>query len=140
MKDIKQTLSTITKEIEEMIAEIFQIFEKMNIDKHFTQTVAYKQSIVYIGGYYDNKGTSCDLICELQVTGIKSHILKVLCHMPESRLSHGAEIINDEIFVFGGYGKEDKILSGLIKIDPRSLKIKAMPPFPHPLAGMATVQ
>ena len=40
MKDIKQTLSTITKEMEEMIAGIFQIFEKMNIDKHFTQTVA----------------------------------------------------------------------------------------------------
>ena len=61
-------------------------------------------------------------------------------HMPEAQLSHGAEIINDEIFVFGGYGKEDKILSSLIKIDPRSLKIKAMPPLPHPLAGMATVR
>ncbi|XP_046864608.1 kelch-like protein 12 [Xenia sp. Carnegie-2017] len=103
------------------------------------QTVVYKQQIFHIGGYIHGKGRS-DLISEIKITGTTSNVLKELCHMPEPRLDHGVVVVDDKVLIFGGYGKDKKVLSSVLEFDPRTLTFKEMPPLPHPLRGMATVQ
>ncbi|XP_046843709.1 beta-scruin-like [Xenia sp. Carnegie-2017] len=102
------------------------------------QTVVYKSQILHIGGCIGDKGKS-DLISEIHVTGT-SLILKEFCHMPEPRYGHGAAIVDDKVFIFGGQGRDGKVLSSVLEFDPRTLTFKEMPPLPHPLVGMATVQ
>ncbi|XP_046864605.1 kelch-like protein 12 [Xenia sp. Carnegie-2017] len=103
------------------------------------QTVVYKQQIFHIGGDIITKGT-LDLISEIKITGATSNVLKELCHMPEPRWGHGAVVVDDKILIFGGRGKDRKDLSSVLEFDPRTLTFKEMPPLPHPLGGMATVQ
>ncbi|XP_046841989.1 gigaxonin-like [Xenia sp. Carnegie-2017] len=103
------------------------------------QTVVCKQHILFIGGHIVGKGKS-DLIYEIRITGTTSHVFKELCHMPESRKNHGAEAVDDKVLIFGGWGKDSKVLSSVLEFDQRTLTFKQMPPLPHPLAGMATVQ
>ncbi|XP_046842166.1 TNF receptor-associated factor 3-like isoform X2 [Xenia sp. Carnegie-2017] len=103
------------------------------------QTVVCKQQILLIGGYIFGKGQS-DLITEINITGKTSHVVKELCHMPEPRRGHGALVVDDKVLIFGGYGKHTKVLSSVLEFDPRTLTFKKMPPLPHPLTEMATVQ
>ncbi|XP_046842521.1 uncharacterized protein LOC124436599 isoform X2 [Xenia sp. Carnegie-2017] len=104
------------------------------------QTVVCKQQILFIGGYIHGKGPS-DLISEIKITGTTSHVLKELCHMPEPRSHHGAVVVDDKVLIFGGYGKDRKVLSSVLEFDPRTLTFKEMPPLPHfPLHEMAIVQ
>ncbi|XP_046843420.1 uncharacterized protein LOC124437498 [Xenia sp. Carnegie-2017] len=103
------------------------------------QTVVCKQKILFIGGYIAGKGPS-DLICEINITGTTSYVLKELCHMPEPRWCHGAVVVDDKVLIFGGWTKDGKVLSSVLEFDPRTLTFKEMPPLPHPLANMATVQ
>ncbi|XP_046864610.1 kelch-like protein 12 [Xenia sp. Carnegie-2017] len=103
------------------------------------QTVVYKQQIFLIGGFIGCKGRS-DLISEIKITGTTSYVLKELCRMPEPRYGHGAVVVDDKFFIFGGEGKDDKVLSSVLEFDPRTLTFKEMPPLPHPLTQMATVQ
>ncbi|XP_046864572.1 kelch-like protein 12 [Xenia sp. Carnegie-2017] len=103
------------------------------------QTVVYKTQIFHIGEYIITKGRS-DLISEIKITGTTSNVLKELCHMPEPRLKHGAVVVDDKVLIFGGWGKDDEVMSSVLEFDPRTLTFKEMPPLPHPLGGMATVQ
>ncbi|XP_046843316.1 spermatocyte protein spe-26-like [Xenia sp. Carnegie-2017] len=106
------------------------------------QTVVYKQQIFLIGGRKSYLYSS-DLISEIKITGTTSHVLKELCHMPEPRWSHGAVVVDDKVLIFGGEGKKGKdckVLSSVLKFDPRTLTFKEMPPLPYPLTKMATVQ
>ncbi|XP_046841963.1 uncharacterized protein LOC124436079 [Xenia sp. Carnegie-2017] len=103
------------------------------------QTVVCKQQILLIGGYINGKEKS-DLISEIKITGTTSHVLKELCHMPEPRENHGAVVVDDKVLIFGGYGKDMKVLSSVLEFDPTTLTFKELPPLPHPLFGMATVQ
>ncbi|XP_046864567.1 spermatocyte protein spe-26-like isoform X2 [Xenia sp. Carnegie-2017] len=112
---------------------------KLPYDCEGHQTVVYKQQIFLIGGYIGGKGKS-DLISEIKITGTTSHAVKELCHMPEPRYGHGAVVVDDKVLIFGGEGKDRKVLSSVLEFDPRTLTFKEMPPLPHPLYGMATVQ
>ncbi|XP_046842514.1 uncharacterized protein LOC124436598 [Xenia sp. Carnegie-2017] len=108
----------------------------------YHQTVVYKQQILLIGGHILGKGKS-DLISEIKIMGATSHVLKELCHMPEPRDDHGAVVVDDKVLIFGGEGKDlifGKVLSSVLEFDPRAHTFKEMPPLPHPLTGMATVQ
>ncbi|XP_046841746.1 kelch-like protein 12 [Xenia sp. Carnegie-2017] len=60
--------------------------------------------------------------------------------MPEPRYGHGAVVVDDKVFIFGGWGKDGKVLSSVLEFDPRTLTFKEMPPLPHLLTQMATVQ
>ncbi|XP_046842000.1 kelch-like protein 35 [Xenia sp. Carnegie-2017] len=103
------------------------------------QTIVCKEQIFLIGGYIADKGKS-DLISEINITGSTCYVVKELCHMPEQRCRHGAVVVDDKVLIFGGYGKDGKVLSSVLEFDPRTLTFKEMPPLPHPLDGMATVQ
>ncbi|XP_046856527.1 uncharacterized protein LOC124449629 isoform X2 [Xenia sp. Carnegie-2017] len=111
------------------------------------QTVVCKQQILHIGGRIEeliavlneSEGTS-DLIREIKITGETTYDLKELCHMPEPRYGHGAVVVDDKVLIFGGWGKDSKVLSSVLEFDPRTLTCKEMPPLPHPLTDMATVQ
>ncbi|XP_046843155.1 kelch-like protein 35 [Xenia sp. Carnegie-2017] len=105
----------------------------------YHQTVVYKQQILFIGGDIFGKGPS-DLISEIKITGTTSYVLKELCHMPEPRCYHVAVVVDDKVLIFGGEGKDRKDLSSVLEFDPRTLTFKEMPPLPHPLTQMATVQ
>ncbi|XP_046843377.1 spermatocyte protein spe-26-like [Xenia sp. Carnegie-2017] len=104
------------------------------------QTVVYKQQIFLIGGYDYDKRSTLDQISEVQITGTTSYVLKELCHMPEPRDGHGAVVVDDKVLIFGGVGKDGRVLSSVLEFDPRTLTFKEMPPLPHPWTVMATVQ
>ncbi|XP_046841878.1 gigaxonin-like [Xenia sp. Carnegie-2017] len=104
------------------------------------KTVVYKEQVLYIGGYNEDKQKTSDMISELQITGTPFPVLKELCHMPEPLFDHGAEVVGDKVLIFGGNGKDEKALSNVSEFDPRTLTFKKMPPLPHPLTRMATVR
>ncbi|XP_046843153.1 ring canal kelch homolog [Xenia sp. Carnegie-2017] len=111
---------------------------KLPYECKFHQTVFYKQQILFIGGLIVCNRS--DLISEIKITGTTSYVLKELCHMPEPRSHHGAVVVDDKVFIFGGVGKGFEVLSSVLELDPRTFTFKEMPPLPHPLADMATVQ
>ncbi|XP_046842308.1 influenza virus NS1A-binding protein-like [Xenia sp. Carnegie-2017] len=102
------------------------------------KTVVCKQQILLIGGVHNK--TRSDIISELKITGTTSHVLKELCHMPEARSNHAAEVIDDKVVIFGGREKDNKALSRVLEFDPATRTFKEMPPLPHPLTEMATVR
>ncbi|XP_046842081.1 kelch-like protein 5 [Xenia sp. Carnegie-2017] len=103
------------------------------------QTVVCKQQILHIGGSIVGKEIS-DMISEVQITGSTSYVLKELCHMPEPRFCHAAEVVDDKVLIFGGERKRDDLLNSVLEFDPRTRTFKEMPSLPHPLTDMATVQ
>ncbi|XP_046842002.1 kelch-like protein 12 [Xenia sp. Carnegie-2017] len=103
------------------------------------QTVVYKQQILHIGGCIIGKRLS-DLISEIKINGTTFHVLKELCHMPEPRQCYGAVVVDDKVLIFGGDGKDRKVLSSVLEFGPRTLTFKEMPPLTYPLTQMATVQ
>ena len=98
------------------------------------QTVVHQQRVIHIGGY--NHGMS-DMISELQLTS--RSIMKEFCRMPELRYSHGAEIVDDKILIFGGQTGGGNTLDSVLEFDPKKNECKRMPPLPYPLSNMATV-
>ncbi|XP_046841965.1 kelch-like protein 38 [Xenia sp. Carnegie-2017] len=108
-------------------------------DCYAHQTVVYKQQILYIGGFNEDKRTASDLISKLQITGATSCVLKELCYLPEPREYHGAEVVDDKIFIFGGMGRDNNILSSVLEFSS-PLKCNKRPPLPYSLFGMATVR
>ena len=100
------------------------------------QTVVCQQSVIHIGGFnYDERERS-NLISELQLN--LSCSMKELCQMPEPRECHGAEVLEDKVFVLGGYGS-NKTTDSVLKFDTKTKKCKEMPKLPFALRRMATV-
>ena len=104
------------------------------------QTVVYEDHVIHSGGYnYDKYGYS-NLISEMQLTS--PYNVKELCRMPEPREYHRAVIFEDKVLIFGGQ-KSWKIidcLDSVLEFDMNTNHCKEMPPLPHPLTSMATVQ
>ena len=100
------------------------------------QTVVYQQSIIHIGGFQSEKGLS-NMISELQLTS--PCVMKELCHMPEPRLYHGAEVFEDKVLILGGYCSR-KTTDSVLEFDPKRNKCKEMPKLPFALRRMATVR
>ena len=104
------------------------------------QTVVYQQRVIHIGGFIYDKWRQSEMISELQLTSPCT--MKELCQMPEPRESHGAEIIEDKVLVFGrqkSLGHESS-LDSVLAFDVKKNECKEMPPLPHPLTQMATVR
>ncbi len=99
------------------------------------QTVVYQQRVIHIGGY--EKKICSDVIRELQLTS--SVTMKKLCQMPEPRDSHGAEIFEDKVTIFGGEDDRGRPLNSVLEFDPKKNECKKLPPLPHRLTKMATV-
>ena len=80
------------------------------------------------------------MISELQLTSPYS--VKELCHMPEPRGHHGAEIFEDKILILGGsksFAQKD-YLDSVLEFDVKTYQCKEMPPLARPLTSMVTVQ
>ena len=101
------------------------------------QTVVHQQRVFHIGGYNDGIRRRSDVISELQLTS--RSIMKELCRMPESRICHGAEIVDDKVLIFGGQTDGGNALDSVLEFDPKKNECKRMPPLPYPLLSMATV-
>ena len=100
------------------------------------QTVVYQQRVFHIGGYRWRGGGYSNVISELQLTS--PCVLKELCRMPESRDCHGAEVFEDKVLIFGGYGSGNT-LDSVVEFDPKMNECKEMPKLPVALKKMATV-
>ena len=103
----------------------------------YHQTVVHQQRVIHIGGYNHSIDRTSELISELKLTS--PSIMKELCRMPESRDSHGAEIVNDKVLIFGGQTDVGNRLDSVLEFDPMTKECKRMPPLPYPLSQMATV-
>ena len=104
------------------------------------QTVVYQERVIHIGGFNCNEGEWSNVISELQLTS--PYNVKELCHMPETRDYHGAEIFEDKVLILGGKKSDacEDCLDSVLEFDVKTNQCKEMPPLPRPLTSMATVQ
>ena len=104
------------------------------------QTVVYQDRVIHIGGFNCDEGKGSNVISELQLA--PPYNVKELCRMPQPRDCHGAEIFEDKILILGGdkSGASEGYLDSVLEFDVKTNKCKEMPPLPHPLTRMATVQ
>ncbi|XP_046857662.1 kelch-like protein 12 isoform X2 [Xenia sp. Carnegie-2017] len=101
--------------------------------------IVFKQQVICIGGYDLDNNSISSLICKVQICDAASDLFKELCHMPEPRRNFGAEIVDDKVLIFGGWGKYGNTLSSVIEFDPMTHTFKKMPSLPHSMTGMSTV-
>ena len=104
------------------------------------QTVVYQEHVIHIGGYNYDEGERSNVISELQLT--PPYNMKELGQMPEPRECHGAEIFEDKVFILAGQKSSvcGDYLDSVLEFDTKTNRCKEMPPLPHPLTRMATVQ
>ena len=72
------------------------------------KTVVYKDRLLVIGGF--NWSEYCCSKAVHEVLLIPPYSTKVLCEMPQSRLYHGTELIDNKVFILGGqtdFGKSN---------------------------------
>ena len=92
------------------------------------KTAVYQNSLIHIGGYNATEGKYSDAISEVLLTPPYSK--KLLCRLPQPRLYHGVEIINDKILILGGstfYSSKDGVDSVFV-YDANKNELKQMPP------------
>ena len=104
------------------------------------QTVVYQERVIHIGGFNYDEDERSNVISELQLTS--PYNVKDLCHMPEPRECHGAEIFEDKVLILGGQKSDacEDCLDSVLEFDVKTNQCKEMPPLPRPLTSMATVQ
>ncbi len=83
------------------------------------------------------QGTYSDEIYEVFLS--PPYLVKPLCKLPRPFGNHGAEMINNKIYIFGG--KRDGMLSDdILLYDPVTNECEEISKLPHPLRYMSTVQ
>ena len=111
---------------------------KMPIKGHGHKMVCHENSVIHTGGCSEG-GNASDGIYDISLN--PPHNTKLLTKMPEPRYSHGCEIIDNQVVVAGGlstkFMKDTK--NTVYAYDLNNGELKALPPFPFPVYGMATV-
>ena len=103
------------------------------------QTVVYQGKLIVIGGYDHNRGYITRMISEVFLTPPYSE--HMLGFLPQRRAWHGAELVNDKIFIFGGGITHITPQDDVFVYDPRTDECsEEMPALPYPVQGMATVR
>ena len=102
------------------------------------QTVVCQQSVINIGRYNYDEHKQSNLISELQLTSPCA--MKELCQMPESRDSHGVEVVEDKLLILGGFNSDVVAMDSVFEFDPTTNECKEIPRLPFVLSEMATVQ
>ena len=64
------------------------------------QTVAYRRKLIVIGGHDGNEGRNSDKIDEVLLS--PPYTTTTLSLLPQPRAWHGAELVNDRVFILGG--------------------------------------
>ena len=102
------------------------------------QTVFHKGRLIAIGGYDENAGTTSSMIYEVQLT--QPYTSRILDHLPQPRAGHGAELLNDRIFIFGGGRNPGVPSDDVLVYDILSNQFNGNPALPYQVQGMATVR
>jgi N-acetylneuraminic acid mutarotase len=100
--------------------------------------VVLHNRLLVIGGYDDDR--VYDTIHEIQLT--PPYTSKLLTKMPRPICDHGAEIVNDKVYIIGGkttgYVNKDATATVLM-FDPATNTCTQLTKLPYPVYAMATV-
>ena len=102
------------------------------------QTVAYQGKLIVIGGYDHSHRNISTTISEVLLT--PPYSTRTLWFLPQRRAWHGAELVNDKIFIFGGGDTPITPRDDVFVYDPRTNRCSEMAALPYPVQGMATVR
>ena len=94
--------------------------------------------MITIGGHDDNEGRNCDRIYEVPLIPPYNH--RVLARLPERKAWHGAELVNDRIFIFGGGRNPGVPNDEVVVCDLSSNQCDVMNRLPCRIQGMGTVR
>ena len=104
------------------------------------KAVVYKDRLI-ITGSYNCDGCSLTFLASIyDVSLVPPYAGKLLTTMPQPRVCHGAELINNNIFVVGGktgYSNKEN-LDSVFMYDINSNQCKEMAPLPFAVSNMAT--
>ena len=70
----------------------------------------------------------------------KPYSSELLCTLPKPICYHGAEMINDKIYIFGGKGKERTPYDDILVFDPVTNECRELSKLPYPLRYILTAQ
>ena len=101
------------------------------------KTVVHQGKLITIGGHDGNEGRNSDKIYEVPLT--PPFTPRVLTSLPQPRAWHGAELVNDKIFVFGGGRNPGVPNDEVVVYDLSSNQCNVMSQLPYRVQGMATV-
>ena len=101
------------------------------------ETVVYQRNLIIIGGHDGNEGRNSNKIYEVPLTS--PHTRRVLNSLPQPKAWHGAELVNDKIFIFGGGRNPGVPNDAFVVCDLLSYQCNVMSHLPYRVQGMATV-
>ena len=105
------------------------------------KAVVYKDRLIITGGYNCDGVSRTFLASIYDVSLVPPYAGKLLTTMPQPRVCHGTELINNNIFVVGGktgYSNKEN-LDSVLMYDINSNQCKEMAPLPFAVSNMATV-
>jgi hypothetical protein len=111
---------------------------KLRVPLSAHRTVAYQGKLIVIGGYNHRHEEISQIISEVFLT--PPYSTRMLSFLPQPRAWHGAELVNDKIFIFGGGDTPITPQDAIFVYDPRANKCSEMAPLPYRVQGMATVR
>ena len=101
------------------------------------QTVVYEERLIVIGGHDGNEGRRSDRIYEVRLT--PPYMTRILAAMDTPVAWHGAALMGDEIFIFGGEIGGYVPTPDVLVFDLNSNMFSERQPLPRAVKGMATV-
>ena len=101
--------------------------------------VVYQNRLIVIGGGYADIFIVYDTIYEIQLT--PPYTSRLLTKMPKRVWYHGAEIVNDKIFIIGGKrtGLFKEATNTVLMFDPATNSCTEIKSLPYRVRNMATV-
>ena len=103
------------------------------------KTVVHEGKFITIGGHDGNEGINTNKIYEAPLIPPYTH--RVLTSLPQRMAGHGAELVNDKIFIFGGGATPFAPNNKVVVCDLSSEQCNEMQSqLPYRVQGMATVR
>ena len=102
------------------------------------KVVNHNDLLFICGGWVKDSGRfgESDAVYEVQL--VPSYCSKMLTRLPQPRSSHGMEMFDQKLLVFGGYDSR-KVTASVVQYDLIKNECKEMPPLPYAVKEMATV-
>ena len=102
------------------------------------QTVVYNETLIAIGGYNGNQERNSEKIFKIPLT--PPYTAEILATMPTPVAWHGAELVGDEIFIFGGETDRDPLTDVVSSYNLETNTLCRITPLPRTMSRMATVK
>jgi hypothetical protein len=102
------------------------------------QTVVHRGKLITIGGHDGNEGRNSDIIYEVSLT--PPYTTRKLASLPRPSAWHGAELVNDKIFIFGGARSLVDLCDQVVVFDLLTNRYSEMSRLPYRVQGMATAR